>query len=227
MWELDYIEGWAPKNWCFQTVVLEETLESLLDCKEISPVNPKGNQPWIFIGRTDAEAETPLVWPPDVEKLPIGKDPDTRKDWKQEEKGTTEDEIFGWASPTRWTWVWVNSGRWWWTGRPGVLRFMGLQRVGHNWATELNWMNIQGWFPLGLTGLISLLSKGLSRVFSSATIQKHQFFGTRPSLWSKSHTQTWLLEKPLLWLYRPLSGKEKVETVTDFIFLGSKFTAAY
>ena len=95
MWELDYIEGWAPKNWCFQTVVLEETLESLLDCKEISPVNPKGNQPWIFIGRTDAEAETPLVWPPDVEKLPIGKDPDTRKDWKQEEKGTTDEEMVG------------------------------------------------------------------------------------------------------------------------------------
>ena len=96
MWELDYKESWGPKNWCFWTVVLEKTLESPLDCKEIQPGNPKGNQSWIFIGRTDAEAETPVLWPPDVKNWLIGKDPDAEKDWRQEEKGTTEDETVGW-----------------------------------------------------------------------------------------------------------------------------------
>ena len=96
MWELDYKESWVAKNWCFWTVVLEKTLESPLDCKEIKPVNPKGNQPWVFIGRTDAEAETPILWPPDVKNWFIWKDPDARKDWGQEEKGTTEDGLVGW-----------------------------------------------------------------------------------------------------------------------------------
>ena len=93
MWELDYKETWAPKNWCFWTVVLEKTLESSLDCKEIRPVHLKGNQSWIFIGRTDAEAETPVLSPPDAENWLIWKDPDAGKEWKQEEKGTTEDGI--------------------------------------------------------------------------------------------------------------------------------------
>ena len=96
MWELDYKESWAPKNCCFWTMVLEKTLESPLDCKEIQPVRPKGNQSWIFIGRTDADAETPILWPPDVKSWLIGKDPDAGKDWRQEEKGTTEDEMAGW-----------------------------------------------------------------------------------------------------------------------------------
>ena len=91
MWELDHKEAWAPKNWCFWTVVLEKTLESLLDCKEIKPVNPKRNQPWIFIGRTDAETEAPILWPSDVKSRLNGKDPDAGKDWKQEDKGMTED----------------------------------------------------------------------------------------------------------------------------------------
>ena len=91
MWELDCVESWAPKNWCFWTVVLEKTLESPLDCKEIQPVHPKGDQSWIFIGRTDAE--TPILWPPDAKTWLIGKDPDAGKDWRQEEKGTTEDEM--------------------------------------------------------------------------------------------------------------------------------------
>ena len=94
MWELDYKESWAPKNWCFWTVVLEKTLESLLDCKEIQPVHPKENQSWIFIVRTDAEAETPILWPPDVMNWLIGKEPG--KDWKQEKKGMIEDEMVGW-----------------------------------------------------------------------------------------------------------------------------------
>ena len=93
IWELDSKESWAPKNWCFWTVVLEKTLESPLDCKEIQLVHPKGNQSWIFIGRTDAEAETPILWPPDGNTW---KDPDAGKDWRQEEKGTTENEMVGW-----------------------------------------------------------------------------------------------------------------------------------
>ena len=96
MWELDCEEGWALKNWCFWTVVLEKTLESPLDCKEIQPVHPKGNQSWIFTGRTDGEAETPVLWPPDVKDWLIGKDPGARKNWRPEEKGTTEDKMVGW-----------------------------------------------------------------------------------------------------------------------------------
>ena len=143
-WELDYKESWAPKNWCFWTVVLEKTLQSPLDSKEIQPVHPKGDQSWIFIGRTDAEAETPILWPPDGKNWLIWKDPDAGKDWRWEEKGMTEDEMVGWHHwPNQWTWVWVNSGSWWRTGWPGVLQSMGLQRVVHNWVTELNWKQLK------------------------------------------------------------------------------------
>jgi len=96
MWEMDYKESWVPKNWCFWTVVLEKTLESPLDCKEIQPVHSKGNQSWIFIGRTDVEAETPILWPPDVKNWLIQKDPDAGKDRRREVKGMTEDEMVGW-----------------------------------------------------------------------------------------------------------------------------------
>ena len=96
MWELDCKESWAPKNGCFWTVVLEKTLEGPLDWKEIQPIHPKGDQSWVFIGRTDAEAETPILWPPDVKSWLTGKDSDAGKDWGQKEKGTTEDEMFGW-----------------------------------------------------------------------------------------------------------------------------------
>ena len=96
MWELDCEESWAPKNWCFWTVVLEKTLESPLDCKEIQPVHPKGDQSWVFIGRTDAEAETPIFWPPNAKNWLIWKNPDAGKDWRQELKGTTEDERVVW-----------------------------------------------------------------------------------------------------------------------------------
>ena len=137
MWELDYKESWALKNWCFWSVVLEKTLESPLDCKEIQPVHPKGSQSWAFIGRTDVEAETPILWPPDAKNWLMWKHPDSGKDWGQEEKGMTEDKM---ASPTRWTLVWVNSASWWWTGRLIVLQSMVSQRVRHDWATELNWI---------------------------------------------------------------------------------------
>ena len=96
MWELDYKESWVQKNWCFWTVVLEKTLENPLDFKEIQPVHPKGNQSWVFIGKTDVEAKTPIFWPPDAESWLIWKDPDAGKDWRQEEKGTTEDEMVKW-----------------------------------------------------------------------------------------------------------------------------------
>ena len=134
----DCEESWAPKNWCFWTVVLEKTLESPLNCKEIQPVHPKADQSWVFIGRTDAEAETPILWPPHAKSWLIGKDPDAGRDWGAGGEGDDRGRD-GWkASPTRWTCVWVNSGSLWWTGKPGVLRFMGLQRVRHDWATELN-----------------------------------------------------------------------------------------
>ena len=133
--ELDYKESWVSKYWSFWTVVLDKTHESPLNCKEIKPVNLKGNQSWILTGKTVAEA--PILWSPDAKNWFNGEDPDAGKDWKQKKKGTTED---GWvASLTRWTWVWASSGSWWWTGKPGVLQSMGLQRVGHSWATELNW----------------------------------------------------------------------------------------
>ena len=149
MWELDPKESWALKNWCFWTVVLEKTLESPLDCKEIQPVHPKGDQSWVFIGSSDVEAETPILWPPDAKNWLIWKDPDVGKDWRQEEKGTTEDEMVGW--------------RHWLDGRetaqtPGVreaqgsLQSMGSQRAGHDWETELIlfrvWLLLPAYFEI-------------------------------------------------------------------------------
>ena len=137
-WELDCEESWVPKNWCFWTVVLEKTLEHPLNCKEIQPVHPKGDQSWVFIGRTDAEAETPVLWPPHAKSWLIWKDPDAGKDWGQEEKGTTEDEMVGWHHR-------LDGHGFGWTlgvgGGQGGLAGCGSRgrRVGHNWATELNW----------------------------------------------------------------------------------------
>ena len=142
MWELDYKESWASKNWCFELWCWRRLLESLLDCKEIQPVHPKGNQSWILIGRTDAEGEAPVLWPPHAKSWLIGKDSDAGRDWGQKKKGMTEDEMAGWHHWLDGRWVWVNSRSWWWTGRPGVLRFMGSQRVRHDWATELNWTEV-------------------------------------------------------------------------------------
>ena len=141
MWELDCEEGWALKNWCFWTVVLEKTLGSPLNCKEIQPVYSEGDQLWDFFGRNDAKAETPVLWQPHVQSWLIG------KDWCWEGlRAGGEGDDRGWdgwmASLTWWTWIWVNSGRWWWTGRPGVLQFMGSQRVRHPLAIELNWTEL-------------------------------------------------------------------------------------
>ena len=141
IWELDYKERWELKNWWFWTMVLEKTLESSLDNREIQPVNPKGNQSWIFIGRTDAEAETPRLWPPDHKELTHWKRP-----WYWERLKVGEGDDRGWdgrmASLTQWTWVWINSRSWWWTGKPGMLQSMGSRRVGHDWGTELNWTEL-------------------------------------------------------------------------------------
>ena len=138
MWEFDCEESWVPKSWCFWTVVLEKTLESPLDCKEIQSVHSKGDQSWVFVGRTDAEAETPILWPPHVKSWLIGKDSDAGRDWGQEEKGMTEDEMAEWHPR-------LDGHEFEWT--PGVSDGQGGLaccdswgcRVGHDWATELNW----------------------------------------------------------------------------------------
>ena len=139
MWELDYEESWVPKSWNFWTVVLEKTLESPLDCKEIQPVHPKGDQSWVFIGRTDAKAETLVLWPPHARSWLIGKDSDAGRDWGQDKKGTTEDEMAGshhWLEWHEFEWTPVVGD-----GQRGLacLQFMGSQRVGHDWVNELNW----------------------------------------------------------------------------------------
>ena len=140
MWELDYKENRAQKNWCFWTVVLEETVESPLDCKEIQPVHPKGDQSWVFIGRNDAKAETPIFWPPDVKNWLIWKHPNAGNDWRQEEKGMTEDEMAGWHH-------WLNGLEFEWT--PGVGDGQGGLACCNSWGRKesdmterLNWTDL-------------------------------------------------------------------------------------
>ena len=140
MWELDYKESWAPKIWCFWTVVLEKTLESPLDCKEIQPVHPKGDQSWVFIGRTDVEAETPIYWLPDAMGWLIGKDPDAGKDWGQEEKGTIEKEMIGWHH-------WLNGRGFGWTpvfgdGQGGLACCGSWGRKESDTTEQLNWTEL-------------------------------------------------------------------------------------
>ena len=139
MWDLDYKESWAQKNGCFWTVVLGKTLGSPLDCEEIQPVYPKGNRSWIFNGRTDAEAETPVLWPPDVKNYLIGKE--TLMLGKIEGGRRRGRQRMRWLDgiADSLDMSWVNSRSWWWTGRPGVPQSMGSQRARHDWATELNW----------------------------------------------------------------------------------------
>ena len=170
MWELDYKESWALKNWCFWTVLLEKTLESPLDCKKIKPVHPKGDQSWVFIGRTDVEAETLILWPPVAKSWLIWKDPDAGKDWGQEEKGTTEDEMAGWhhrfnGHGCGWT-LGVGDGQ-------GGLACYGSW--GHKESDMTEWLN---WteMPLGPLGPLSdrlnkhgLIFSGLEGTESSCT----------------------------------------------------------
>ena len=149
MWELDYEESWAQKNWCFWTMVLEKTLESPVDCKEIQPVHPKGDQSWVVIGRADVEAETPIFWPPDAKSWLIGKDPNAGKDWGQEEKGTKEDEMVGWHHR-------LDGHGFGWT--PGVGDGQGSWGRKESDTTErLNWTEL-----IGIYFLIYFSHYGLS-----------------------------------------------------------------
>ena len=200
MWELDCEGSWVPKNWCFWTAVLEKTLESPLDCQEIQPVHSKGDQSWTFSGSSDAEAETPVLWPPHAKSWLIGKDFDAGRDWGQEEKGMTEDEMAGWHHQL--SWVSVNSRSWWWTGRPGVLRFMGSQRVGHEWATELNWteLNHQGSPPLAQTLCSSQALNSLQSALLSLLIQK--LISSRNTLTDNTQNSVW----PNIWASQPMSS---------------------
>ena len=140
MWELDYKESWAPKNWCFWTVVLEKTLESPLDYKEIKPVHPKWNQSSIYIKRMDDEAETLILWPPDAKNWLIWKDPDTEKDWRQEEKGTTEDEMVGWHH-------WLNGhnlSKLWKSVMDREAWHAAVHGIAKSWIRLSNWTELTG-----------------------------------------------------------------------------------
>ena len=176
MWYLDYKESWAPKNWCFCIVVLEKTLESPLDCNEIQPVRCKGDQSWVFIGRTDVEAETSILLPADAKSWLIWKDPHAGKiEVRRKRDGRRWDCWM--ASLSQRTWVWVNSRSWWWTGRPGVLWFMGPQRLGHNWVTQLtDWVLIN--FTCGSLGNL-LGTKKINTSFKTRdqTFQKFELMG--------------------------------------------------
>ena len=181
MWELNYKESWALKNWFFWTVVLEKTLENPLDCKKIKSVNPKGNQSWIFIGRTDAEAKAPILWPPDAKSQLIRKDPDAGKDWRQEEKRMRGWE--GWMA-----WVWASSGKWWRTGvfqsvwsqswtwlstEQHLDKILILEKI----AMPYNFLLICD-FPLYLSGLFSQIQSFAlwnSQLFGSCWCPPHIF----------------------------------------------------
>ena len=167
MWELDCKESWASRNLCFWTVVLEKTLESLLGCKEIQPVHPKGNQSWIFTGRTDVEAETPMLWPPDAKNLTHWKSPLCWERLKAEGEGD-ERGWDGWmASPTQWTWVWASSGSCrWCTGKPGMLQSMGSQRIRHNWLS--GWTELRALDP----GLVHLRPNNYQRGSATPPISR-------------------------------------------------------
>ena len=177
MWELDYKESWAPKNWYFWTVVSEKTLESPLDCKEIQTVHPKGNQSWIFIGRTDAEAEAPILWPPDVKNWLIGKDPDAGKDWRLKEKGMTEDEMVVWHHR-------LHAHEF--EHAPGVGEGQGGQACCRPWGRkapdmteQLNWTELMG--PDAMILVFWMLSFKLIFSLSSFTFIKSLFSSSLPS----------------------------------------------
>ena len=175
MWELDHKDSWAAKNWCLWIVVLEKTLESLLDCKEIKPVHPKGKQSWIFTGRTDAKAETLATWYKELTNW--------KRSWCCERLKTGGEGAYrgsdGWmASPTPWTWVWINSRSWRWTGRPGLLQSTESQRVGHDWVTELNWTEYVNYWISKLQSLSSLFIR--KNILHSCLVNTNKWYWTLP-----------------------------------------------
>ena len=182
IWELECEEGWVPKNWCFWSVVLEKTLETPLDCKEVQPVYFE-DQPWDFFGRNDAKAETPIFWPPHekswlMEKtLMLGGVGGRRRSGRQRMKcldGITDsmDVSLSDSHDSR------DSGSWWWTGRPGVLRLMGSQRVGHHWATELNWCH-----SLSMLSSAAPFSFGFQSSPASGSFPMNQLYVRWPKYW--------------------------------------------
>ena len=209
MWELDYKESWTLKNWCFWTVVLEKTLESPLDCKEIQPVHPKGYQSWVFIGRTDVEAETPILWPLDAKSWLIGKDPDVGKDWRQEETVPTENEMVGWD-------LQLNGHEFGWT--PGVGDGQGGLACCSSWAckeldtteqlnwTELGYQFIIEEYNLGTTsGTQQLRKRCLGHGHRASMLSQHLQVMTNLkalSFWvfmeDSLPTQNWLDHQPLV-----------------------------
>ena len=185
MWELDYKESWTPKNWCFWTVLLEKTLESPLDCRDIQPVHPKGNQSWVFIGRTDVKWNSSTLTT-SCEELTHWKRPWC---WEGLRAGAEGDNGGGdgWmASPTRWTWGLVDPGSSWWTGMPGVLQFKGSQRVRHNWVTELNWNRPMKFYSLCFAYCVYLESESESHLVMSDSLQPHGLY----SLWNSPSQNT-------------------------------------
>ena len=218
MWELDHKESWAPKNWCFWTVLLEKTLESPMDWEEIQPVNPKGNQSWIFIGRTDAEVETPVLWPPYVKNWLIWKDPDAGKDWRSKEKGMTEDEMAGWHH-----WLYGHESEW----TPGVGDGQGglacCDSWGHKESDTTEWLN---W-------TYQKVNKGKLRIF--ITLLKNPFWLN----WSRSKSctlkknififwkiVTWII-KYLLQNYKRKHGFCNLKTFSQFIQLFCQWSCWY
>ena len=183
MWELDCEESWAPKNRCFWTVVLEKTLKSPLDCKEIQPVHPKGDQSWVFIGRTDAKAETPILWPPHAESWLIGKDSDAGRDWGQEEKGTTEDEMAGWhhqldGSEFEWTLEVVD-------GQGGLACCDSWGREESDTTERLNWTELK----VENTSLTFLWILGVFSPYVLILVLSQLFPECRLFLWKTSGTR--------------------------------------
>ena len=177
MWELDYKESWALKNWCFWTVVLEKTLESPLNCKEIQPVHPKGYQSWMFIGRTDAEAETPMLWPRNVKSWLTGKDPDAGKDWRQEKKETTEDEIVGWHHQ-------LDGHGFGWTlgvgdGQGGLACCGSWGRKESDTTEQLNWIELNS-MKTGREG--SLVRKNILETEEHHWRRKHKWKSLRQEI---------------------------------------------
>ena len=190
MWELDCEESWAPKNWCFWTVVLEKTLESPLDCKEIQPVHSKGDQSWVFMGRTDAKAETPILWPPHAKSWLIGKGSDAGRDWGQEEKGTTEDEMAGWYQR-------LDGRQFEWTpgdgdGQGGLVCCDSWGHKELDTTEQLNWTELkktkntmvlrsQAWYQVK-TGQIQKILNSSKRLYILASFSSHRVMWKRKLL---------------------------------------------